>query len=141
MHASIPENQACLIRIRYFGDSNAKVIFAGCDSSAGAFHANTARAGPECAGRRWNRSACGDNHCAPSDDDTPAATGDTSSQPADSKKSASKKPAKKKMTRQQEIDHSVDTGTVPARYRSSESWPRLFGQRPAGFKWIPAGLC
>ncbi|MHC2292409.1 hypothetical protein [Bradyrhizobium barranii] len=22
-----------------------------------------------------------------------------------------------------------------------ESWPRLFGQRPAGFKWIPAGLC
>lgn len=50
---------------------------------------------------------------------TPAATSDTSSQPADSKKGASKKPAKKKMTRQQEIDHSVDTGTVPARYRSS----------------------
>ncbi|MHC2583993.1 putative butyrate kinase (DUF1464 family) [Bradyrhizobium diazoefficiens] len=24
---------------------------------------------------------------------------------------------------------------------SRESWPRLFGQRPAGFKWIPAGLC
>ncbi|MGC0395238.1 hypothetical protein QIH91_20145 [Bradyrhizobium japonicum USDA 135] len=24
---------------------------------------------------------------------------------------------------------------------SEESWPRLFGQRPAGFKWIPAGLC
>ncbi|MGC0394881.1 IS21 family transposase [Bradyrhizobium sp. USDA 241] len=23
----------------------------------------------------------------------------------------------------------------------NESWPRLFGQRPAGFKWIPAGLC
>ena len=23
------------------------------------------------------------------------------------------------MTRQQEIDHSIDTGTVPARYRSS----------------------
>ncbi|WP_166301508.1 DUF3768 domain-containing protein [Bradyrhizobium sp. 2S1] len=22
-----------------------------------------------------------------------------------------------------------------------ESWRRLFGQRPAGFKWIPAGLC
>ncbi|MHC2585662.1 hypothetical protein [Bradyrhizobium diazoefficiens] len=22
-----------------------------------------------------------------------------------------------------------------------QSWPRLFGQRPAGFKWIPAGLC
>ncbi|WP_398471658.1 hypothetical protein [Tardiphaga sp.] len=25
---------------------------------------------------------------------------------------------KKKMTRQQELDHSIDTGTVPARYRS-----------------------
>ncbi|WP_456623856.1 MULTISPECIES: hypothetical protein [unclassified Bradyrhizobium] len=50
---------------------------------------------------------------------TPSATTDTSSQPSDSKKSGSKKPAKKKMTRQQEIDHSVDTGTVPARYRSS----------------------
>ncbi|MHC2294636.1 hypothetical protein [Bradyrhizobium barranii] len=23
----------------------------------------------------------------------------------------------------------------------AKSWPRLFGQRPAGFKWIPAGLC
>jgi hypothetical protein len=23
----------------------------------------------------------------------------------------------------------------------AQSWPRLFGQRPAGFKWIPAGLC
>lgn len=49
----------------------------------------------------------------------PSATTDTSSQPTDGKKSASKKPAKKKMTRQQEIDHSVDTGTVPSRYRSS----------------------
>ncbi|MGC0392680.1 hypothetical protein ABIF91_005066 [Bradyrhizobium sp. USDA 241] len=25
--------------------------------------------------------------------------------------------------------------------KHGESWPRLFGQRPAGFKWIPAGLC
>ncbi len=50
---------------------------------------------------------------------TPAATTDTSTAPAGAKKSAEKKPAKKKMTRQQEIDHSVDTGTVPARYRSS----------------------
>ncbi|MDA9424198.1 MULTISPECIES: hypothetical protein [Bradyrhizobium] len=49
----------------------------------------------------------------------PGATTDSSSQPTDAKKSASKKPAKKKMTRQQEIDHSIDTGTVPARYRSS----------------------
>ena len=119
MRASIPENQACLIRIRYFGGSNAKVIFAGCDSSAGAFHANTARAGPECAGRRWNRSACRDNHCAGSDDDNAGRDQRHPSQPADSKKSASKKPAKKKMTRQQEIDHSVDSGTVPARYRNS----------------------
>ncbi len=49
----------------------------------------------------------------------PGATTDSSGQPTDAKKSASKKPAKKKMTRQQEIDHSVDTGTVPSRYRSS----------------------
>jgi hypothetical protein len=50
---------------------------------------------------------------------TPSAATDSSNQPSDSRKSASKKPAKKKMTRQQEIDHSVDSGTVPARYRSS----------------------
>ncbi len=50
---------------------------------------------------------------------TPSATSETSSQPTDSKKSASKKPAKKRMTRQQEIEHSIDSGTVPARYRSS----------------------
>lgn len=56
---------------------------------------------------------------APATATTPAATTDSSSQPTGSKKSASKKPAKKKMTRQQEIDHSIDTGTVPARYRSS----------------------
>lgn len=49
----------------------------------------------------------------------PSATTDSSSQPTDAGKSASKKPAKKKMTRRQEIDHSIDTGTVPARYRSS----------------------
>lgn len=48
---------------------------------------------------------------------TPAATPD-SGQTAD-KKSAAKKSSKKKMTRQQEIDHSIDSGTVPARYRSS----------------------
>ncbi|MHC4041279.1 hypothetical protein [Bradyrhizobium sp. 23AC] len=56
---------------------------------------------------------------APATTAAPSATTDTSSQPTDSKKSASKKPAKKKMTRRQEIDHSVDSGTVPARYRSS----------------------
>lgn len=48
---------------------------------------------------------------------TPAAATDAG-QAAD-KKSASKKSSKKKMTRQQEIDHSIDSGTVPARYRSS----------------------
>ncbi|MEY9422571.1 TctA family transporter [Bradyrhizobium japonicum] len=30
---------------------------------------------------------------------------------------------------------------VDDRVRRQQSWPRLFGQRPAGFKWIPAGLC
>ena len=48
----------------------------------------------------------------------PAAT-DATTPSSGSKKSAEKKPAKKKMTRQQEIDHSVDSGTVPARYRGS----------------------
>lgn len=56
---------------------------------------------------------------APAATSTPAATTDSSTAPAGVKKSVEKKPAKKKMTRQQEIDHSVDTGTVPARYRSS----------------------
>ncbi|MGX4773754.1 hypothetical protein ACWAUC_28585 [Bradyrhizobium guangdongense] len=48
----------------------------------------------------------------------PAASTDNPAPPAEPKKSAQKKP-KKKMTRRQEIDHSIDTGTVPARYRSS----------------------
>lgn len=34
-------------------------------------------------------------------------------------KSAQKKKKPAKRTRQQEIDHSIDSGTVPARYRSS----------------------
>jgi hypothetical protein len=54
---------------------------------------------------------------APAATSTPAATTDTSTPPAGAKKSAERKPAKKKMTRQQEIDHSIDTGTVPSRYR------------------------
>lgn len=53
---------------------------------------------------------------APAATATPGAS--TDSQPTDAKKSASKK-SKKKMTRRQEIDHSIDSGTVPARYRSS----------------------
>ena len=47
----------------------------------------------------------------------PSATSDTTA--AEPAKPAKKKPAKKKMTRQQEIDKSIDSGTVPARYRSS----------------------
>ncbi|MHC2634588.1 transposase [Bradyrhizobium liaoningense] len=34
----------------------------------------------------------------------------------------------------------VREGTMPVT-GAQQSWPRLFGQRPAGFKWIPAGLC
>jgi hypothetical protein len=46
-----------------------------------------------------------------------AKTETTTAEPA---KSANKKPAKKKkMTRRQEIDKSIDSGTVPSRYRSS----------------------
>src|SRR5262249_26838688 len=43
-----------------------------------------------------------------------------SAPPADTpRKSASKKKTTgKKMTRQQEIDHSIESGTVPSRYRS-----------------------
>ena len=48
---------------------------------------------------------------------TPSATDDTSSKPTKSKKSASQK-LPKRMS-QKEIDHSMDTGTVPARYRNS----------------------
>jgi outer membrane biosynthesis protein TonB len=38
---------------------------------------------------------------------------------SDDDKPAPAKKKAKKMTRQQELDHSVDSGTVPARYRSS----------------------
>jgi hypothetical protein len=37
----------------------------------------------------------------------------------DKKAAPKKKKTAKKMTRQQEIDRSIETGTVPARYRSS----------------------
>lgn len=57
----------------------------------------------------------------------PAAAATTTAPPAAAKEAATtepanakkKKAAKKKMTRQQEIDKSIDSGTVPARYRSS----------------------
>ena len=81
--------------------------------------------GADGAGRRHRGTRC-DNHCAGNEhggargDNDNAERNHRQFQPApDAKKSASKKPAKKKMTRQQEIDHSVDSGTVPARYRSS----------------------
>ncbi len=45
-----------------------------------------------------------------------AATATTTEQPDGAKKN--RKPAKK-LTRQQEIDRSIDSGTVPARYRRS----------------------
>ena len=50
----------------------------------------------------------------------PAASPTDSAPPADTpKKAASKQKASgKKMTRQQEIDHSIESGTVPSRYRS-----------------------
>ena len=44
-----------------------------------------------------------------------AKTETTTTEPA----KPAKKKAAKKMTRQQEIDKSIDSGTVPARYRSS----------------------
>lgn len=50
---------------------------------------------------------------------TTPAPATTSSEPtADKPAKTSKKPAKK-LTRQQEIDRSIDRGTVPARYRNS----------------------
>ena len=55
----------------------------------------------------------------------PAAATTTTTAPAAKTETTTTEPAKpakkqaaKKMTRQQEIDKSIDTGTVPARYRS-----------------------
>lgn len=47
----------------HFGGFDAKIILAGCDSSAGASHANTARAGADRAGCRRHR----DDRCARGD--------------------------------------------------------------------------
>ncbi|MDI4231604.1 hypothetical protein OZ411_02100 [Bradyrhizobium sp. Arg237L] len=57
---------------------------------------------------------------APAATTTPAAT-QPDTNPSATEKAApkKKKTAAKKRTRQQEIEHSIDTGTVPARYRSS----------------------
>jgi hypothetical protein len=57
---------------------------------------------------------------APAAQTTPAAAQpDTSSSATEKAAPKKKKTAAKKRTRQEEIDHSIDTGTVPARYRSS----------------------
>jgi hypothetical protein len=63
---------------------------------------------------------------APSGGTAPAATSTAAPEARDSENTAPEKektaPKKKKpakMTRQQEIDRSVDRGTVPARYRNS----------------------
>jgi hypothetical protein len=51
---------------------------------------------------------------------TPTATqADTNSSAAEKAAPKKKKTAATKRTRQQEIEHSIDSGTVPARYRSS----------------------
>jgi hypothetical protein len=57
---------------------------------------------------------------APAATTTPAATQPDTNSPTTEKTAPKKKKiAGKKRTRQQEIDHSIETGTVPARYRSS----------------------
>jgi hypothetical protein len=50
---------------------------------------------------------------------TTAAPSTTSPETTTAEKPAAKKKKPAKMTRQQEIDRSVDRGTVPARYRNS----------------------
>jgi hypothetical protein len=57
---------------------------------------------------------------APAATPAPAASPSASAPPSDEKKTASTKKKKSggaKMTRQQEIDHSIESGTVPSRYR------------------------
>jgi hypothetical protein len=47
-----------------------------------------------------------------------ASTSDTASSDKQATEAKAKKTKPKMMTRQQEIDRSIDSGTVPARYRS-----------------------
>lgn len=56
---------------------------------------------------------------APAATTTAPAAGATAAQTSAEPAKAPKKKKAAKMTRQQEIDKSVDSGTVPARYRSS----------------------
>jgi hypothetical protein len=50
---------------------------------------------------------------------TTAAPSTTAAETAEKEKPATRKKKPAKMTRQQEIDRSIDRGTVPARYRGS----------------------
>jgi len=54
---------------------------------------------------------------------TPAASSTPTAAPSsaatESKEEAKPTRKKRRMTRQQEIDHSIETGTVPSRFRSS----------------------
>jgi hypothetical protein len=65
---------------------------------------------------------------APAATPAPAASPSASEPPADTgKKTATKKKSSgKRMTRQQEIHHSIESGTVPSRYRSQV--PREYQQ-------------
>ena len=56
---------------------------------------------------------------APAATTTAPAAGTAATTTAEPAKEPKKKKPAKKMTRQQEIDKSIDSGTVPARYRSS----------------------
>jgi hypothetical protein len=65
----------------------------------------------------------GGTPAAPAPGATPAPATDPAATPpaatADKGAATRKKRAAKKMTRQQEIDKSIESGTVPSRYRSS----------------------
>ena len=84
-------------------------------STAGVALAQTAPAGgtPPAAAAGGAAAAPAATTTAPPADKPAAAT--TTDKPAEPKK---KKAEGKKMTRQQEIDKSIDSGTVPSRYRS-----------------------
>jgi hypothetical protein len=116
---AFPEAHAFLIRVRSFLEVLMQKSYLLAATAALALIMQTSLAPAQTAPAAGGTAAPAATNAVPAATTAPAATTDTSSQPTDSKKSASKKPAKKKMTRQQEIDHSVDSGTVPARYRSS----------------------
>ncbi len=65
----------------------------------------------------------GGTPATPAPEATPAPTADPAATPpaatADKATGAKKKRPARRMTRQQELDRSIDSGTVPSRYRSS----------------------